>query len=80
MRPSLVVSRWECYEQHHAPLGYLRAVEADYQRLRRYLAGDWEYVGVVVTDADGNTESLGGIESDADEYLETVAHELAMGV
>lgn len=59
------------------------AVENDFERLRRWCEGDWYYVGVIVTllDADGNetweSESLWGIESDAPEYIEEVAVDLA---
>lgn len=62
-----------------------RAVQQDFDRLRAFTIGDWTYVGVVVTliDEDGKTErrlyreSLWGIESDATEYLDDTAHELA---
>ena len=53
-----------------------RAVEADYQRLRGYLNDDWRYVGVIVTElhpdgSAGDDASLWGIESDAEDYIET---------
>jgi hypothetical protein len=56
-----------------------RAVLADFNRLQAWLAGDWCYVGVIVTPDDGEGEpaSLWGIESDCDDYLQDVAHELA---
>ncbi len=62
-----------------------RAALADFERLRRWCAGDWCYVGVVVspvcecceTPDDRYTESLWGINSDAGDYLDTVALELA---
>jgi len=63
-----------------------RAVQADYDRLRRWCNGDWCWVGVVVTEIctcdkghehDGESASLWGIESDAGgDYLEQVANEL----
>lgn len=61
-----------------------RAARADFDRLRAYCNGDWGYVGVIVAavcDCCGtvnrdNQASLWGIESDAKEYLETVAFEL----
>ncbi len=59
-----------------------RAVEADYERLRRWCADDWAYVGVVLTVSKGGVElsnhasSLWGIESDAGDYLAEVANEL----
>lgn len=59
----------------------LMAVDADEAFLRGWLSGDWWYVGVVVTllGDDGeevDSESLWGIESCANDYLEEVAHEL----
>lgn len=60
-----------------------RAALADFDHLRRWCNDEWCYIGVVVTllDEDGEdadeTESLWGIESDSEDYLETVAHELA---
>lgn len=60
-----------------------RAAEADFEYLRRWCNDQWSYVGVVVTLLDSDdeetdeTESLWGIESDAREYLEETARELA---
>lgn len=63
-----------------------RAVEADYEYLRRWCRDEWQYVGVVVClcDDDGNADggegteaSVWGIESDADDYLTETAYELA---
>lgn len=58
------------------------AAMADYDRLRRWCADQWCYIGVVVRRAGdctccGETESLWGIESDAGEYVREVATELA---
>lgn len=59
------------------------AVEADFMRLSRFIAGDWNYIGVVVTLLDiedaptHETESLWAVESDADAYHDEVARELA---
>lgn len=62
------------------------AVESDYDRLRGWCNDDWQWVYVVVTqideDEDGGTidggrASLSGIESDSDDYIVEVAHELA---
>lgn len=59
------------------------AVKDDFDCLADFCADLWSYVGCVVTllDDDGESmdesESLWGIESNADEYLEQVAHELA---
>lgn len=62
-----------------------RAALADFDRLRRWCEGDWCYVGVIVSPLcdccgtpDGDrAESLWGIESDAGDYLDEVARELA---
>jgi hypothetical protein len=62
------------------------AVEADFQRLRTWCADLWSYVGVVVTllDTDGEPtderESLWGIESDCEDYLNETARELAQDI
>jgi hypothetical protein len=59
------------------------AAEADFKRLRAWCNNDWTYVGVVVellddeSEPTGETESLWGVESDADDYLDECAHELA---
>lgn len=59
------------------------AVQADFDYLRHYLNDDWTYIGVVVTllDVDGEptseTESLWGIESDAHDYINETARDLA---
>ena len=59
------------------------AVQKAFERLRDWCNDEWHWCGVVVTllDTDGNktsrTQSLWGIESDADEYLKEVAIELA---
>lgn len=60
-----------------------RAAMADFDRLRRWCDDQWSYVGVVVEllddegDAMGEEESLWGVESDAGDYLEKCARELA---
>lgn len=60
------------------------AAMSDFERLRRYCEGDWHYVGVNVTavcdccnSPTGESASLWGIESDAGDYLDKVARELA---
>lgn len=59
------------------------AARADFERLRGWCNDQWCWIGVVVTllDDDGDetdkSASLWGIESDAGEYLQTVAHDLA---
>lgn len=60
-----------------------RAAEADFNRLRQWCEGQWWYVGVVVELLDdegeptGETASLWGIESDADNYIAEVGQDLA---
>lgn len=54
-----------------------RAVEEDFQCLRRWCEGQWYYVGVVVTRSDtGESASLWGIESDAESYIDEIVAEL----
>jgi hypothetical protein len=59
------------------------AAEADFLRLRAWCNAEWTYVGVTVELLDdageplGLKESLWGIESDASEHLDEVAHDLA---
>lgn len=59
-----------------APNRIQRAVESDFDYLRRFLAGDWEYIGVIVESEEGEEESLWGVESEGD-YKEQLAQELA---
>lgn len=82
--PNLAYS--ELYRMHRetmTPRAYAAgAAMADYDRLRRWCADQWCYIGVVVRRAGdceccGETESLWGIESDAGEYVREVATELA---
>lgn len=60
----------------------VRAVEADFQRLRGWCEDHWTYVGVVLSVSrhgvtlDKHAASLWGIESDAGEYLTSTANEL----
>lgn len=62
------------------------AVYEDEQRLRRWLNGDWDYIGVIVIllDADGeetgDCESLWGVESDAGDHFTEVTNDLADGI
>jgi hypothetical protein len=57
------------------------AVEADFERLRRWCNDDWYWVYLKVTLLDGRNkgefETLGGVESDAEAYISESAHELA---
>jgi hypothetical protein len=55
-----------------------RAVNADFEYLRRWCNDAWQYVGVIVKHEDsGESESIWGIESDSTDYLAETAHELA---
>lgn len=59
-----------------------KAARADFRRLRAWCDNEWSYIGLVVRPAGacaccGLSESLWGIESDADDYLREVAEELA---
>lgn len=54
-----------------------RAVQADFDYLRGFLAGDWCYVTVTVTDDEtGESDTLCGV-GDVGEYAQEVAQELA---
>ena len=58
------------------------AVERDFDRIRRWCNDQWQYVGVVVTalddeDEDVESQSLWGIESDCEDYIAEVTHEMA---
>jgi hypothetical protein len=53
------------------------AVEADFERLRRWCADQWCWIGVIVTDElTGEDSSLWGIESDAGD-IDEIAFDLA---
>lgn len=52
------------------------AAKRDYERLKAWCDDKWHYVGVIVTDSDGNRESLWGLESDNESYLLELANEL----
>lgn len=68
------------------------AVQADYERLRDWCRDEWYYVAVTVTrlkpdsDAPGgyfetrHRASIGGVESDAGDYLNDIAFQLAAEV
>lgn len=67
-----------------APNRIERAVLADFNFLSGWINGDWQYVGVVVElldeegeTVDGYSASLWGVESNSDEFILTVANELA---
>lgn len=58
------------------------AALADFDRLRRWCDNQWHYVGVIVESLDEDEDvidsaSLWGIESDAGDYLDEVAQDLA---
>jgi hypothetical protein len=60
----------------------VKAVMADYARLRAWCDDEWYWVGVVVRRADscsccGASESCWGIESDSPEWIREVAEEMA---
>lgn len=71
---------------YDAPNRIERAVQADFDYLRGWLTDQWNYVGVCVRMIDDNDEpitgeydhALWGIESDAKDYIEETAHELAL--
>jgi len=50
---------------------------ADYNRLRKWYNDDWCYVNLIVENEDGDTECLGGIESDDAEGIKDIANQLA---
>ena len=55
-----------------------RAVQRDFDYLRRYCAGDWWFSVITVTDPiSGFYECIGGVESDCDDYVNELAKELA---
>lgn len=61
-----------------------KMVEADFQRLRGWCNDQWSWVWLKVTildgPDDGEFESLGGVESDGEEYISECAFELAHGL
>lgn len=74
----------EVYAQHRATFPTIRAYraaaeEADFKRMQDWCDEVWIYIGVIVelVNADdepmGYSESLWGIESDADEYIADTA-------
>lgn len=70
---------WDA-EPHGAPNRIERAVQADFDYLRGWAKGDWEYVGVSVVRLGQDDEfehALWGVESSDTAYLRTVATELA---
>jgi hypothetical protein len=77
--------KWDAapYDGHEGRIE--RAVQADFDRLRRWLNNDWYYVGVCVAviDEDGKTltdpydHALWGIEADSKDYIAETALELA---
>ena len=76
---------WDCapYGQGSKRNRASRAAMSDLNRLRRFYEGDWCYVGLTVRLLDNDGDDLGiysslyGIESDAGDYLDEVARELA---
>jgi len=75
---------WGCGDKTHKHTGTRSraacAVEKDFEFLRRWCADEWQYCGVVVVlveDDRDMSESIWGIEDDADAYLTETAYELA---
>lgn len=65
---------------YDAPNRVQRAVQADFDYLRRFLAGDWCYVSVTVTDDEtGESDSVCGVEN-IGRYAQEVAQEMAEGL
>jgi hypothetical protein len=76
--------QWGCGDPTHehttARQRTVCAVHRDFEFCRRWLADEWQWIGVVVRLADPHRdvgESVWGIESDAGEYLTETAYELA---
>lgn len=62
---------------YDAPNAAARAVQADFDYLRGYIAGDWCYLVVIVTDIEtGESDSLGMVGSLGD-YASECVYELA---
>ena len=60
----------------------VEAARLDFERMRAWTNDEWSYVIVLVTAPNGETASLGGVESDDDDddddaYIEQTARELA---
>ena len=56
---------------YDAPNRVQRAIQADFDYLRGYIENDWCYVGVIITDTDGNDlGSLWGVETFKDYHRE----------
>lgn len=73
--------KWNA-QPYDAPNRIERAVTADFEFLRGYLTGEWHYVGVCVIPAGGSWDdryahAVWGIESNAGDYLQEVAAQLA---
>lgn len=65
---------------YDAPNRVQRAVLSDFDYLRGYLAGDWCYVSVTVTDDEtGESDTACGVEN-IGRYAQDVAQELAEGL
>jgi hypothetical protein len=81
------MAAYEAFQNGEKTRGQLahEAVESDFNRLQRWCAGDWGYVGVIVTEMceccgsqkTDKSASLWGIESDCVDYIHEVANELA---
>ena len=87
MRAAVALARADGWGSRTAPEGATAgqiaaaAAREDFENLRRFCAGQWEYIGVVVTEirpdgTEGENASLWGIEDEGD-YWREVARELA---
>lgn len=67
-----------------APNKVQRAVQADYDYLRRYLSGDWQYVFITVTcEETGDSDSIGMVETYNDYHCDMardMAKDLAISI
>ena len=55
----------------------VRSAQSDFNYLRGWFSGAWHYVGVIVEDEGGESESLWAVEDSDDAYLDEVALQLA---
>jgi hypothetical protein len=51
---------------------------ADFERLRKWCNDQWQYVTLIVEDENGDTESIGGLESDDQAGIKHYAKYLAI--
>ena len=59
----------------------LEVVRKDFERLKSWCDNDWYYIGISVTDDEsGECDSLWGIESDGESFIDETIGELASGL